>query len=361
MRWKAMVAAAFGCGLLAVVPALTFQGKTHNQAYASETVAPAAQPYNTVVRWTRETQKNNMGADIVMSQGYNLDGDTVVSILEDESPIITVSTYDETGNKVEVNSFDDGKQFVHSTYTYNEQGDQTSWVYQARTPEGVTETSYTYEYTYDGDDLTRKDSYQDGRLVSRETFTREQTDEGIVVRTVTDRDLVPDLTCYAPDGRPLWREKDTYRMVYYYDKLGRETENCVIANGMQQNRTLTVFDDTGTAIRRILYGKDINDIVSVSEIEVLSAPPQSWTDFAQKQTTTVRLAVSEQPQTTETETQPETQTTEPESETTELVTDDTQPAEEPSEQTTESTQEPTEPLVPPMETETVIEVPTPTP
>ena len=239
MRWKAMVAAAFGCGLLAVVPALTFQGKTHNQAYASETVAPAAQPYNTVVRWTRETQKNNMGADIVMSQGYNLDGDTVVSILEDESPIITVSTYDETGNKIEVNSFDDGKQFVHSTYTYNEQGDQTSWVYQARTPEGVTETSYTYEYTYDGDDLTQKDSYQDGRLVSRETFTREQTDEGIVVRTVTDGDLVPDLTCYSTDGRPLWREKDTYRMVYYYDKLGRETENCVIADGMQQNRTLT--------------------------------------------------------------------------------------------------------------------------
>lgn len=355
MRWKSIVVAVLGCALLAVVPALTFSGKTNGQAHASETVAPAAQPYNTVVRWTRETQKNTMGADIVMSLGYNADGDTVVSILEDESPIITVSTYDADGNKVEVRSFDDGKQFVHSTYTYTEQGDQTSWVYQARTPEGVTETSYTYEYIYDEDDnLTQKDSYQDGKLVSRETFTREQTDEGIVVRTVTDGDLVPDLTCYAPDGRPLWREKDTYRMVYYYDKLGRETENCVIADGMQQNRTLTVFDENGTAIRRILYGKDINDIVSVSEIEVLSAPPQSWTDFAQKQTTTVRLATSAQPQTAE----PELQTTEP----TEPAAEETQPMEQSTtEPATESTQQSITPIVPPMEPETVIEVPTPTP
>ncbi len=72
-------------------------------------------------------------------------------------------------------------------------------------------------------------------------------------------------------------------MVYYYDDQGRETENCVINAGMQQNRTLTVYGDDGNAIRRILYGTDINDVVSTSEIETLTGAPQAWVDFAQSQ------------------------------------------------------------------------------
>ena len=72
---------------------------------------------------------------------------------------------------------------------------------------------------------------------------------------------------------------------------------------MQQNRTLTVYGDDGNAIRRILYGTDINDVVSTSEIETLTGAPQAWVDFAQSQNTTVIVAQGqeqEQPaQTTE--------------------------------------------------------------
>ena len=150
MRWKLLTAAIL-CAALVAVPALTFQGRAQGQARAAEALSPEAQPYNTVVRWTRETQANKMGDDIVMTQGFNADGDAVVTILEDDAPIITVSTYDEDGNTVAVQSYDDGLLFVNSQYTYNEQGDQTAWVYQARTEDGVTETAYTYEYTYDDD------------------------------------------------------------------------------------------------------------------------------------------------------------------------------------------------------------------
>lgn len=290
MRWKFFAAIAL-CAALAAVPALTFQGRVRNQASAAETLSPEAQPYNTVVRWARETQKNKMGDDIVMTQGYNADGDAVVTILEDDAPIITVSTYDAHGNTVAVKSYDDGMLFVNSQYDYNEQGDRTAWVYQARTAEGVTETAYTYEYTYDADgNMTQKDTYEGDTLTARETYSREQTDEGTVVRTITNGDLEPDLTCYDDDGDPLWREKGDYRMVYYYDAQGRETENCVIDAGMQQNRTITVYGDDGYAIRRILYGADLNDVISTSEIETLPGAPELWTDFAQAESTTVILA-----------------------------------------------------------------------
>ena len=79
-------------------------------------------------------------------------------------------------------------------------------------------------------------------------------------------------------------------MVYYYDAQGRETENCVIDAGMQQNRTITVYGDDGYAIRRILYGADLNDVISTSEIETLPGAPELWTDFAQAESTTVILA-----------------------------------------------------------------------
>ena len=95
-------------------------------------------------------------------------------------------------------------------------------------------------------------------------------------------------------------------MVYYYDEQGRETENCVINAGMQQNRTLTVYGDDGNAIRRILYGTDINDVVSTSEIETLTGAPKAWVDFAQSQNTTV---IAPQPQEQPKEEQP-AQTTE---------------------------------------------------
>ena len=95
-------------------------------------------------------------------------------------------------------------------------------------------------------------------------------------------------------------------MVYYYDDQGRETENCVINAGMQQNRTLTVYGDDGNAIRRILYGTDINDVVSTSEIETLTGAPKAWVDFAQSQNTTV---IAPQPQEQPKEEQP-AQTTE---------------------------------------------------
>ena len=290
MRWKFFAAIAL-CAALAAVPALTFQGRARNQASAAETLSPEAQPYNTVVRWARETQKNKMGDDIVMTQGYNADGDAVVTILEDDAPIITVSTYDAHGNTVAVKSYDDGMLFVNSQYDYNEQGDRTAWVYQARTAEGVTETAYTYEYTYDAAGcMTRKDTYAGDVLAARETYSREQTDTGVVVRTITNGDLEPDLTCYNDSGDPLWREKGDYRMVYYYDGQGRETENCVIDDGMQQNRTITVYGEDGYAIRRILYGADLNDVISTSEIETLPAAPALWTDFAQTENTTVILA-----------------------------------------------------------------------
>lgn len=290
MRWKLLTAAIL-CAALVAVPALTFQGRAQGQARAAEALSPEAQPYNTVVRWTRETQANKMGDDIVMTQGFNADGDAVVTILEDDAPIITVSTYDENGNTVAVQSYDDGLLFVNSQYTYNEQGDQTAWVYQARTEDGVTETAYTYEYTYDADgNMTQKDTYEGDTLTARETYSREQTDEGTVVRTITNGDLEPDLTCYDDDGDPLWREKGDYRMVYYYDAQGRETENCVIDAGMQQNRTITVYGDDGYAIRRILYGADLNDVISTSEIETLPGAPELWTDFAQAESTTVILA-----------------------------------------------------------------------
>ena len=110
------------------------------------------------------------------------------------------------------------------------------------------------------------------------------------MRTITNGDLEPDLTCYDDDGDPLWREKGDYRMVYYYDAQGRETENCVIDAGMQQNRTITVYGDDGYAIRRILYGADLNDVISTSEIETLPGAPELWTDFAQAESTTVILA-----------------------------------------------------------------------
>ncbi len=289
MRWKQIVAIAL-CITSITVPVLFGMGQDKSQASAAAALSPEAQPYNTVIRWERETQENKMGDDILMLNGYNADGDAVVSILEKDTPIITVSTYDEAGRKTEVHSYDNGKQFIHSTYTYNEQGDQTSWRYQARTPEGVTDTKQTYEYKYEAGTLSEKTTYQSGQPVAKETYTREQTKQGTVVRTIAPGELSPDLTCYDADGNPLWREKDTYRMVYYYDQQGRETENCVIANGMQQNRTLTLYGDDGFAYRRILYGKSIDDVISVSEIEQLSETPQIWLDFAQKQETTVILA-----------------------------------------------------------------------
>lgn len=304
MRWKFLTAIAL-CAALVAVPTLTFHGRARNHAQAAETLSPEAQPYNTVVRWTRETQENKMGDDIVMSLGYNAQGDTVVTVLEDDDPIITTYTYDELGRKTAVHSYDDGKEFVYSQYSYNEQGDQTQWIYQARTPEGVTETVCTYQYTYDANgEITQKDSYQNDVLTARETYSREHTTEGTVVRTITDGDLEPDLTCYDDNGKPLWREKGEYRMVYYYDDQGRETENCVINAGMQQNRTLTVYGDDGNAIRRILYGTDINDVVSTSEIETLTGAPAAWVEFAQSQDTTViapqpQEQPKEEPQTTE--------------------------------------------------------------
>ena len=155
----------------------------------------------------------------------------------------------------------------------------------------MTETVCTYEYTYDANgEITQKDSYQNDVLTARETYSREHTNEGTVVRTITDGDLASDLTCYDDNGKPLWREKGEYRMVYYYDDQGRETENCVIDAGMQQNRTITVYGDDGYAIRRILYGADLNDVISTSEIETLPGAPELWTDFAQAESTTVILA-----------------------------------------------------------------------
>ncbi len=286
MRWKQMAALAL-CITAVMIPVFfgTIQGK--EQASAASVLSPAAQPYNTVTRWERETQENKMGDDIQMINGYNAQGDMVVSILEKETPVITVSTYDEAGRKVEVHSYDNGKQFVHSTYTYNEKGDQTSWRYQARTPEGVTDTKQTYEYRYEAGVLAEKTTYQSDQLIAKETYTREQTEQGTVVRTIAPGELSPDLTCYDAEGKPLWREKDTYRMVYYYDQQGRETENCVIADGMQQNRTLTLYGEDGLVYRRILYGVSIDDVISVSEIEQLAETPQLWLDFTQKQETTV--------------------------------------------------------------------------
>ncbi len=288
MRWKRMAAIVL-CILAVTIPVLVGNGRDRNQASAAATLDPAAQPYNTVVRWEQETQKNKMGDDICMTTGYNAEGNTVVSILEEDVPIITVSTYDALGRKTEVASYDNDKRFVHSTYTYNEQGEKASWKYQARTPEGVTDTTQTYEYQYDADVITEKTTYQSGQPVSKETYTREQTEQGTVVRTVVPGELSPDLTCYDDAGKPLWREKDTYRMVYYYDRLGRETENCVIDNGMQQNRTITVYGEDGLVCRRILYGVSMDDVISVSEIEQLTETPEIWLDFAQKQETTVIL------------------------------------------------------------------------
>lgn len=294
MRWKFLTAIAL-CAALVAVPTLTFHGRARNQASAAETLSPEAQPYNTIVRWTRETQKNKMGDDIVMTLGYNAQGETVATILEDDNPIITTYTYDDQGRKTAVHSYDDGKEFVYSQYAYNDHGDQTQWIYQARTAEGVTETVCTYEYTYNADgEITQKDSYQNNVLTARETYSREQTTEGTVVRTITDGDMEPDLTCYGDNGSPLWREKGEYRMVYYYDDQGRETENCVINAGMQQNRTITVYGDDGSAIRRILYGTDINDVISTSEIETLTGAPAEWTAFAQKQNTTVIVATGQE-------------------------------------------------------------------
>ena len=91
-----------------------------------------------------------------MIQGYNAEGDTVVSILEEDSPIITISTYDAQGNKVETASYDKDKRFVHSVYTYNEKGEKESWEYQARTLEGVQNTEQTYAYQYGADGLAEK-------------------------------------------------------------------------------------------------------------------------------------------------------------------------------------------------------------
>ena len=145
MRWKRMAAIVL-CILAVTIPVLVGNGRDRNQASAAATLDPAAQPYNTVVRWEQETQKNKMGDDICMTTGYNAEGNTVVSILEEDVPIITVSTYDALGRKTEVASYDNDKRFVHSTYTYNEQGEKASWKYQARTPEGVTDTTQTYEY-----------------------------------------------------------------------------------------------------------------------------------------------------------------------------------------------------------------------
>ncbi len=298
MRWKQMVAIAL-CIASITVPVLFGMVQDKSQANAAAALSPEAQPYNTVTRWERETQENKMGDDILMLNGYNADGNMVVSILEKDTPIITVSTYDEAGRKIEVHSYDNGKQFVHSTYTYNEQGDQASWRYQARTPEGVTDIKQTYEYLYEAGAISEKTTYQSGQPVAKETYTREQTEQGTIVRTITPGELSPDLTCYDADGKPLWRKKDTYRMVYYYDEQGRETENCVIANGMQQNRTLTLYGDDGFAYRRILYGASIDDVISVSEIERLTETPQIWLDFTQKQETTVILA----PEAPETEVQ----------------------------------------------------------
>lgn len=287
MRWKLFTAIAL-CTALVAVPALTFGGRARNQASAAETLSPEAQPYNTIVHWTRETQKNKMGDDIVMALGYNAQEEPVVTILEDEKPIITVTTYDENGRKAAVHSYDDGKEFVSSRYAYNEHGDQTEWVSQARTADGVVETVHTYDYTYGADGaMTQKDTYEGETLTARETYSREQTSEGTVVRTITNGDLEPDLACYDDSGKPLWREKGSHRMVYYYDAAGRETENCVIDSGMQQNRTVTVYGEDGNAVRRILYGADANDVISTSEIETLPATPEAWTDFTQQQSTTV--------------------------------------------------------------------------
>lgn len=291
MRWKRIVAIAL-CTFVVTVLVFAGNGNNRTQASAAATLDPAAQPYNTVVRWERETQKNKMGDDISVTMGYNAEGDTVVSILEEENPIITVSTYNAQGYKVEVASYDNDKRFVHSAYTYNEQGEKESWKYQARTPEGVQDTTQTYEYQYGTDGISEKTTYQSGQPVSKETYTREQTEQGTVVRTVVPGELSPDLTCYDDAGKPLWREKDNYRMVYYYDRLGRETENCVIHDGMQQNRTVTVYGEDGFAYRRILYGVSMEDVISVSEIEHLSEIPQIWLDFAQKQETSVLLTDS---------------------------------------------------------------------
>lgn len=340
MRWKLLTAIAL-CAALVAVPTLTFQGRARNQASAAETLSPEAQPYNTVVRWTRETQANKMGDDIVMTLGYNAQGDEVVTILEDDNPIITTYTYDERGQRTAVHSYDDGKEFVYSQYSYNDKGDQTKWVYQARTADGVTETVCTYDYTYDADgQITQKDSYQNDVLTARETYSREQTDEGTVVRTITDGDMDPDLTCYNDNGDPLWRTKGDYRMVYYYDDQGRETENCVINAGMQQNRTITVYGDDGNAIRRILYGTDLNDVISTSEIETLTGAPKAWTDFAQKQNTTVILAQGQEQEQPKEEQPAETstdaaavQTTEP----AQTAADGQTTAADPTQQTTDAT------------------------
>lgn len=292
MRWKRIVAIAL-CTFAVTVSVFAGSGRNQNEASAVASLDPAAQPYNTVVRWEQETQKNKMGDDISMTLGYNTEGDTVVSILEEDSPIITVSTYDAEGRKVEVASYDEGKRFVHSVYTYNEEGEKASWKYQARTLEGVQDTTQTYEYQYEGDGISEKTTYQSGQPISKETYTREQTEQGTIVRTVVPGELSPDLTCYDDAGKPLWREKDAYRMVYYYDRLGRETENCVIHDGMQQNRTVTVYGEDGFACRRILYGVSMEDVISISEIEHLSEIPEIWLDFAQKQETSVLLASQE--------------------------------------------------------------------
>lgn len=288
MRWKRMTAIVL-CIFSVTIPVFAGSGRNSNQASAAEALEPAAQPYNTVVRWERETQQNKMGDDICMTTGYNAEGNTVVSILEEDTPIITVSSYDAAGRKIEVASYDSDKRFVHSTYTYNEQGEKASWKYQARTSEGVTDTEQTYGYKYEADGLAEKTTYESGQPVEKETYTREQTEQGTIVRTVVPGELSPDLTCYDDAGKPLWREKDTYRMVYYYDRLGRETENCVINDGMQQNRTVTVYGEDGLVQRRILYGGSMDDVISVSEIEQFTETPELWLDFAQKQETTVML------------------------------------------------------------------------
>lgn len=289
MRWKQIGAIAL-CIVAVTVSCFVGSGRKQNEASAGMRLDLAAQPYNTVVRWEREVQKNKMGDDISMIQGYNAEGDTVVSILEEDSPIITISTYDAQGNKVETASYDKDKRFVHSVYTYNEKGEKESWEYQARTLEGVQNTEQTYAYQYGADGLAEKTTYQSGQPIAKETYTREQTEQGTIVRTVVQGELSPDLTCYDDAGKPLWREKDTYRMQYYYDRLGRETENCVIHDGMQQNRTVTVYGEDGFACRRILYGVSMDDVISVSEMERLPETPEIWLDFAQKQETSVLLA-----------------------------------------------------------------------
>ena len=128
MRWKRIGAIAL-CVFAVTVFCFVASGRPQSEASAGMRLDPAAQPYNTVVRWERETQKNKMGDDISITQGYNAEGDTVVSILEEDSPIITISTYDAQGNKIEVASYDEDKRFVHSVYTYNEKGEKESWQY----------------------------------------------------------------------------------------------------------------------------------------------------------------------------------------------------------------------------------------